>query len=305
MTFAPLDSSNFASNVASAFDNRDMTCYAIIDKAQHRTLLKKFAEQSLSLQSRCLLPAAVDSEEENYAPHLVEMSPLAADREVWPDILAQGASQPANFTLLASWLSFDDLLAHLGAFTEILLPDDTEMIFAFWDPAVLGTLTGQASDTTLHVPIQTLTERQRARFLQGIAAWWYWDRDGNPQQILPRAGAEAAAAHLVKLPLKLAQVQVDILVEAGVPDLLLSMLRENQPGLLRAIPDLDHYKLVQKHLVEARHLKLLGMQDMLNYICAALIYGEEMQTNPQIVAILAKVKAGEISFDAAMKQFPG
>ncbi|MFS2022435.1 DUF4123 domain-containing protein [Massilia sp. CT11-137] len=304
MKIAPLEVSTFESNLASAFDNQNLTCYAIIDKAQDKTLLEKFEKGGIGVSSKCMLPAALDSEAEDYAPHLLELSPLAADSEIWPSILRAGAEHPASFTLLASRFSFDTLWDHLAAFTEILLPDDTDMIFAFWDPAVLGTLTGQASDLTLHVPAPVLSERQRARLLQGISAWWYWDRDGNPQQILPKTNAEAAAAHLVSLPLKLTQVQVDMLVEAGVPDQLLSMVKENQPQLLLDIPSSSHYITIRKHLLEARKLKLFGMRDILNYTCAALIYRDALYIDASIVAVLEQVKSGKISFDDAMEKFP-
>jgi hypothetical protein len=304
MKIDTLEVATFESNLASAFDNQALTCYAIIDYAQDATLLAKFEKEGLSTQSKCLLPAALDSEAADYAPHLVELSPLAADAESWPDILQGGARHPASLTLLASRFAFDILWDHLSAFSEILLPDDTDMIFAFWDPAVLGTLTGQKSDTTLHLPVPVLSERQRARLLEGITAWWYWDRDGNPQQILPRENEEAAAAHLVVLPLKLTQVQVDMLVEAGVPDQLLSMVMENQPQLLWDIPSSQHYRTMEMHLLGARKLKLFGMRDILNYTCAAMIYGDAIKTNPVIVALLLQVKAREISFDAAMEQFP-
>jgi hypothetical protein len=46
------------------------------------------------------------------------------------------------------------------------------------------------------------------------------------------------------------------------------------------------------------------MRDILNYTCAALIYGDAIKTNPTIVALLEQVKAGGISFDAALEQFP-
>jgi hypothetical protein len=184
------------------------------------------------------------------------------------------------------------------------VPDDTDMIFAFWDPAVLATLTGQASDLTLHVPAPVLSERQRARLLLGISVWWYWDRDGNPQQILPRTNAEAAAAHLVSLPLKLTQVQVDMLVEAGVPDQLLSMVMENQPQLLWDIPVSQRYRVIEQHLLDARKLKIFGMRDILNYTCSALIYADALHTDVTIVALLEQVKDGKISFDKAMEQFP-
>lgn len=304
MKIAPLEVSTFESNLVSAFDNQNLTCYAIIDKAQDKTLLEKFEKGGIGMRGKCMLPAALDSEAEDYAPYLLELSPLAADADIWPDILRRGSEHPASFTLLASRLPFDALWDHLTAFTEILLPDDTDMIFAFWDPAVLGTLVGQASDLTLHVPAPVLSERQRARLLQGISAWWYWDRDGNPQQILPRTNAEAAAAHLVNLPLKLTQVQVDMLVEAGVPDQLLSMLKENQPQLLLDIPPSQQYKILEEHIFNARKFKIFGMRDILNYTCAALIYGDSLHTDATIVALLEQVKAEKMSFDEAMEKFP-
>jgi hypothetical protein len=304
MKATPLEVVTFESNLASAFNNHELTCYAIIDKAQDKTLLEKFEKHGIGGRSKCLLTAALDSDMEDYAPHLLELSPLAADADAWPDILHSGARHPASFTLLANRLSFDPLWHHLATFTEVLLPDDTDMIFAFWDPAVLGTLTGQASDLTLHVPAPVLSERQRARLLHGISAWWYWDRDGNPQQILPRNNEEVAAADLVDLPLKLTQVQVDMLVEAGVPDQLLAMVKENQPQLLWDIPVSQHCRTIEKHLLSARKLKLFGMRDILNYVCAALIYGDALQTDSTIAALLEQVKVGAISLDAAMEQFP-
>ncbi len=304
MKIDPLEVANFESNLASAFDNQELTCYAIVDKAQDKSLLQKCEKHDIGVRSKCLLPAALDSDIEDYAPHLLELSLLAADADVWPDILRSGAQHPASFTLLASRLSFDTVWDHLAAFSEVLLPDDTDMILAFWDPAVLGTLTGQASDLTLHVPAPVLSERQRSRLLRGISAWWYWDRDGNPQQILPRDNAEAAAGDLVRLPLKLTQVQVDMLVEAGVPDQLLAMVMENQSQLLWDVPVSQHYRTIEKHLLSARKLKLFGMRDILNYICAALIYGDLLQTDSTILALLEQVKAGVMSLDAATKQFP-
>ncbi|MFP5391009.1 MAG: DUF4123 domain-containing protein [Gammaproteobacteria bacterium] len=303
MKMAPLEVATFESNLATAFDNHELFCYAIIDKAQDPTLLDKFEKYGLKTNSKCLLPAALDSEAEDYAPHLVELSPLAADSDEWPNILQIGSRKPPSFTLLAARLSFDALWSHLSEFTEIVLPDDTDMIFAFWDPAVLGTLTGQTTDLTLHVPAPVLTERQRARLLDGISVWWYWDRDGNPQQILPRNNDEARGVQLLDLPLKLTQVQVDMLVEAGVPDQLLSMLNENQPQLLMDISPSEHYRTIEAYLLEARKLKLFGMRDILNYTCAALIYGERFKSDPVISALLEQVKAGAISFDAAMERF--
>jgi hypothetical protein len=296
---------SFESKLVATFDNHDLTCYAIIDAAQDGALLEKFAKESLSTHSMCLVPAAIDSGMADFSPHLVALSPLAADSDAWPGILAAGAAHPASFTLLASTLDFDELWENLSAFTEIVLPDETTMIFAFWDPAILGTLVGQTSDKTLHVPVAVLSERQRARLLQGVTSWWYWDREGNPQEVLPVAGPDADSAHLVTLPLMLSQVQVDMLVEAGVPDQLLSLLQENQPILLETVAVGQRYHRAEKHLLEARRHKMFGMRDILNYTCAAIIYGEAMYSDPEIIALLARVKEGELAFDDAIPLFPG
>lgn len=305
MNLAVPDGMTFEAKLVAAFDNPELTCYAIIDAAQDGALLEKFAKESLSTRSMCLVPAAIDSDTEDYSPHLVALSPLAADSDAWLGILAGGARHPASFTLLASPLDFDELWANLAEFTEIVLPDETTMIFAFWDPAILGTLVGQQSDKTLHIPVGVLSERQRARLLQGVTAWWYWDREGNPQEVLPSTGPDAETAHLVTLPLMLSQIQVDMLVEAGVPDQLLSLLEDNQPMLLARVPMELRYCRAEKHLLEARRNKLLGMRDILNYTCAALIYGEAMYSDPEIIALLARVKAGELAFDDAIPLFPG
>lgn len=305
MNLAEPGAVRFESKLTAAFDSADLTVYAMIDAAQDSALLEKFAKQSLSTRSMCLVPAAIDSDVEDYSPHLVELSPLAADSDAWPDILADGARHPASMTLLASPLDFDELWASLSQFTEIVLPDETTMIFAFWDPAILGTLVGQTSDKTLHVPIAVLTERQRARLMQGVSAWWYWDRHGAPQEILPVAGPEADVAHLVSLPLLLSQTQVDMLVEAGMPDQLLAWLQENQPVLLARVPMVQRYQRAEKYLLEARRNALFGMRDILNYACAAIIYGEAMYSDPVIAELLARVKAGELAFDDAIPLFPG
>lgn len=289
--------------LAAAFDDPELQCYAIVDCAQDNALLPRLTsgEQALGMRSACLLAAARDSETiEAVSPHLVALSPLAADNEQWPALLQDCAHHPAAMTLLASVLDFDSLLAHLEGFTEIVLPDDTEMIFAVWDPAILGTLTGQVSDTSLHVPGPVLAPSQRARLMDGIASWWYWDRHGQLQQVRP----DASVPDPSPLPLKLRQFQVDMLVEAGVPDQLLATVQENQPMLLWDIPAQQRYQRMAQCLLEARKLKLFGMRDIVNYTCAALIFGEQMHDDRAIADLLEQVRAGAIDLDAALEQFP-
>ena len=69
-------------------------------------------------------------------------------------------------------------------------------------------------------------------------------------------------AFLVPLPRKLTQIQVDMLVEAGMPDQLLFIVKENPPLLLLDVPANEQYPRMAKHLIEARRLTLLGMRDI-------------------------------------------
>ena len=275
--------------------------YAIIDSAQDPQLLATLQKKWPMTESLCLLPDAQGEDLVKVAPHLVALPPFEPEADIWLWLLDEGAAQPAAFTMLASTADLETLHAHLVPFTEIRLPDDDEMFFAFWDPAILGTLVGQPADTTLHVPGPVFTARQRSRLLTGINGWWYWGRQGQLHR-LETGNAEPGAME-VAVPIKLSQVQVDMLVEASVPDHLLANVRENQPQLLFDVPPAQQYGLVESLLLAARRLGLRGMQDITNYICAGLIYGDRMQTDAAILAVLQQVKNKEFTFTEAMGTF--
>ncbi|GGY68571.1 hypothetical protein GCM10007387_58330 [Pseudoduganella albidiflava] len=182
----------------------------------------------------------------------------------------------------------------------MILPDGETMFFAFWDPAVLGTLVGQEDDFTLHVPGPVLTLGQQANLSEIITTWWYWDRAGIFHTIaLPRQLPEAARA-----PFHLDQAQVDSLVEASLPDHLLYFVRLNQPHLLDAIPELQQYRIVCAALQSARSIGLEQMRDLVNYVCLMLFYKDEMLQDQVILVLLDRVRNKEISFDEAMQLFP-
>jgi hypothetical protein len=280
---------------------QSMNPYAIIDSAQDAQLLPKLRKKWPTTESLCLLPDAQGDDLVKVAPHLVALPPFEPEADIWLWLLDEGAAQPSAFTLLASVADLETLHAHLVQFTEIRLPDDDEMFFAFWDPAILGTLVGQPDDTTLHVPGPVFTARQRSRLLIGINGWWYWGRQGQLHRV-ETGNAEPGAMDIIP-PFKLSQVQVDMLVEASVPDHLLANVRENQPQLLFDVPPAQQYGVVESLLLAARRLGLRGMQDITNYICAGLIYGDRMQTDPAILAVLQQVKNKEFTFTEAMGKF--
>jgi hypothetical protein len=272
--------------------------YAIADSAQSKALPGVLTDAGG--QARSLLGATQGSPLAEKSPHLVAMSSPVRGGSGWEWIARMGARKPC-VTVVASRLPFDALFDQLKQFAEIRLPDDTEMFFAFWDPAILGTLIGQQDDATLHVKGPVFDDEQRAMLYGGLSGWWYWDRDGAMHSVA--IDAETPTVRLSK-PLKLAQHQVDELVEASMPDHVLYYVDLNQPFLLNDIPVEERYGYVSRALSGARDIGLETMKDLVNYVCVSLIYGARLKEDGGIVALLKRVKNGELRFSAAMGLMP-
>ena len=219
---------------------------------------------------------------------------------VWQWI-GQTVLREPSITVISSELSFDELFEQLKQFTEIRLPDGTEMFFAFWDPAILGTLVGQSDDMTLHIKGPVFDREQRAMLCGGLKGWWYWDRDGAMHTVSIDIPIPPVS---LNKPLLLTQEQVDDLVEASVPDHVLYYVDLNQPHLLTDIPHGQRYEYVERALRGARYIGLETMSDMVNYVCAALIYGARWESDELIVDLLTQVKRGDMEFSAVLKLLP-
>lgn len=174
------------------------------------------------------------------------------------------------------------------------------MFFAYWDPAILGTLFGQEDDLTLHVPGPVLSIEQQRYFANVLHGWWYWDRKGELHEIelVPPEGETARA------PFQLNQAQVDLLVEASVPDHLVYFIELNQAHLFQKMSASERYEFVRTALYSARLLGLHEMRDLVNFVCVMLIYKEQAVEESAVADILDKVRRKEISFDEAMQLFP-
>lgn len=272
--------------------------YAIADSAQEKTL--PAALTAVGGEVRCLLGATQGSPLAEHSPHLVSLPSPARGGSTWEWIARMGVRKPC-VTVLASQLGFDALFGQLKQFTEIRLPDDTEMFFAFWDPAILGTLIGQRDDRTLYVKGPVLDDEQLALLYGGLSGWWYWDRDGEMHTV--SIEVEAPTVRLDK-PLKLRQHQVDELVDASTPDHVLYYVDLNQPHLLRDIRPEARYGYVMRALSGAQGIGLETMKDLVNYVSVSLIYGTRWNQDSVIAGVLERVKDGRIRFSEAMELLP-
>lgn len=280
-----------------ARNNPAIHWFAIADSGQDIHVPKALVSDSRAV--RCLLGGSQDTPLARHSPHLVELySPLVLDSTwVW---IGQKASTTASVSVIATHMKFQQLFDQLVACTQVKLPDSETMFFAFWDPAILGTLIGQLDDLTLHVPGPVLSQAQQSLLTDGLAGWWYWDRSGNLHQLVISRQKNIAVPNSFELD----QKQVDDLVEASVPDHLLYYVALNQPHLISDIPPSDRYETVRRALIHGREIGLLAMRDLVDFVCLSLLYKEKMRHDRRIVDLLNMVEIRELEFREALEKLP-
>ena len=282
----------------------ELKLYAIADAAQDKRLPLAI---NGGANNGCLFGHEVGGPVYAVSPHLVHIADTSASSAALKWIERNAAGKP-SVTLLASNLPFDALLAHLYKHLDLRLDDGHEMFLAFWDPAILAALVGQQDDHTLYVHGPIFTPPQRASLLAPVAWWWCWDRDGAAHVIEPLADVDialdvAAEADSV-LPLRFNAAQIDLLVEASVPDHILAHLELNLPAALMKVPVEQRYAYAVAQLLKARTYGLLGCGDLTNYVGLGFMWREDFDRHPIIASLLADVKAKKITFDAAMQSMP-
>ncbi|MEY2891790.1 MAG: hypothetical protein RJA98_1698 [Pseudomonadota bacterium] len=272
--------------------------YVLAEAGQDRLTwqrLLRYASQHLSLLGE------QDNGASAVSPHLLDLGLVMQASAELQGALAIPHPSPA-FTLLTSPLSLGELHAHLSQFTEVRLAGGIEMILAFWDPAILGTLVGQESDDSLHVAGPVFDPDQRQTLLAPLAGWWYCDREARWHGIRQTENASALA---MVHPITLTQTQEDLLVEASVPDQVLYHLALNRPNLLDETKShAMHHGFVKAVLGPARALGLTGMRDLVNFTALCLIYRRRMQTDPHILSLLDQVQQKTLTLDQAMPLMP-
>lgn len=278
--------------------------YALADAAQHALVPEAIGGES---NSASLLGAVWDTPLGRQSPWLVALAAPAPEDPAWQWLERTLPAHPSIASVMASPLPLADQLAHLRQCLDLKLPDGDEMVLAYWDPAILGALLGQAGDETLHVKGPILDAMQRQALLHRTAAWWYFDRDGQLQTHTPDSDALAKDTERPRseaLPLQLDQHQLDLLVEASVPDQVLYHLQTNQPLLLDDVAPSQRYRCVRDWIQLAREHGLETFRDLCNFCCAGLIYGQRMTQDPVIQGLLARLKARHASWDALVAEFP-
>ena len=272
--------------------------FALVDPAQHKALPKALNQFGVS---RCLLSHDDNTAVAKVAPHLLQLSSIDTPAVRW---IAKHARMSPCATLIASELDFENLFDHLSQFLDVQFEDGELMFLAFWDPAILAVLIGQADDLSLHVAGPILKPAQAEALLAPISGWWYYDRDGHLHEIKAHQKPATLSGDVAPLPLQFDQAQTDLMVEASVPDHLLANLQVNAPSVLLEQPPEMHYGFTKQQLARARGYKLLGTGDLLNYVGLAFMWGGNFDEHAEIAPLLEQVKQQKMRFSDAMAVMP-
>ena len=228
----------------------------------------------------------------------------AAQKKLLDHVLSIVQTQPCA-SLLTTDCDMDVLLAHLRRASDVKLEGQAPLYLAFWDPAVLAALMGQTDLDTGSRIEAVLQPAQRQALLGPIARWVCWSRSGR---LVEYMAAKDVAKDVVKdaakaagaLPISLSKAQIDAMLAANLPDLLIYYLRLNQPTLRDKLPPLPMYWFVRQQIAFAGRYGLRGPRDLINYLCLALVAGTRFDLLPRVKPVLAQVKAGTLPFEKAM-----
>lgn len=283
---------------AALSEQPDLNLFALVDVAQEPSLLRRF--HSNDLDSACLYGYEPDSPIAKATPRLLQI-----DRQRHETLLSylvrQSKFRPLG-TMLAATCNLSELTTHLRACMDVRLDGHDDMFLAIWDPAILGTLLGETADQTLHMQGPALTAEQAKALVGPVLHWWYWDRKGNCHNIAKAVVQSNSSPE--SIPLQLDSQQVDMLVEASVPDHLLYHLNTNLPELIEKLVAEKRYDFVRQQLKRGREHGLDGTGDLVNYIAIALAFGARFDEITSVAQILQRVKDKELSFEQAMKLLP-
>lgn len=274
--------------------------YALVDTVLDRSTLPRL--RSHGGDSLPLLTSQA-SAIADFIPHLLH---LGSASQLHPKLTETLAKQhhSAALTLLCSPYALSQLHAHLMRFAEVKLSSQIEMVLAYWDPAILGTLVGQPDDDSLHVPGPVLSPDQLRAFLSPLTAWWYRDREARWHRVETPHAQFPSTVETVRT-LALTQEQEDMLVESSVPDQVLYHIELNRPTLFdESLPHYKRYRFVRVTIAAARKLGLEGMRDLTSFAALCLTYRQRIETDPEILQLLDQVQRKAISFDDALTLMP-
>jgi hypothetical protein len=234
-----------------ASDERVQSWYALLDTQRFAT-----PEEALArLRAVVGEEAAVHNLYADMAPlEIAQSGPLLAridDLATRLSEVRKAVREPAALTLLRVAGSESDLIAHLYALREAVLPDASEALFRFHDIRIM-------------VPLgRLLDEQQRACVMGPVSRWVMIDGCGEHHELI---GTEDGASP----PLRITQDQLDALDEFGLTYRVIAQANETDGALLMRRTECEQVHLCRQHLELGRSLGLKTHDDLALFAVLAL-----------------------------------
>lgn len=196
--------------------------------------------------------------------------------------IAKRGAFSSTVVMFASPESLDLVLQRLVARLDVVLSDDMNALFRFYDPRILEAL------------VKTLSVDQARAFFSLASRWWYIDRTGKLLQI----DSVFRESKDKETPLRLNATQEFSLIDATEPDRVLSIFRESAPRLIASIPSTEQYGFAAKSISSAVEYGLRSTSDYFLYCALILVHGVDFASKPNWQAVFADVRSGQGTFAA-------
>jgi len=196
----------------------------------------------------------------------------------------QWAQEHHAVTWLRSHLGLKELAAALARRMDAQLDDGTEVLLRFADARILGPLWS------------VLTDAQRATLFAPVERWWYLDRQEQLQELPLQRVAEAEE----RLPFVLLQAQLNSLLDAAEPDVVMQQLRELVPDALEGIERPARHGTVRRYVDQARQLGIDAVRDLAVFCALILKRGDATLERMQWHALVQQVRSERLTWTEAL-----
>ncbi len=260
--------------------------YAVVDPASWPDAYKQLRDLRSTSRAMSLFDDTPLAKDEAVAPLVVSLD--LAD-SLMAQLLAVAEEMPC-IVWLASPLSLNDLVSNLRVKLWAELDDGTPITLRFFDPRVLPELD------------KTFDDSQRLQLHDGIARWWFKDRDRVTQTLPTEPHREPPASSAA---LRLTDQQTDTLLEAALPDRVMNIVAAEAPPRWQTLRRAEQCALAAQQIENAKTYGLEFEHDFATFIQLALALGPAFDRNETWVPLLNLVKQDELKIDDAVARWEG
>jgi hypothetical protein len=255
-----------------------LEAYAVLDGAQAEGVHEKLYDYVIRNES--LFDHTHEANLPEIAPRLIRWPQLDDDKLPRRcHVLAVLAAKNPCLSWFASAAPIGELAAHLRRFHLVDLSENQKLLMRWYDTRNLAAW------------VQCLTDTQRALFFSGTANWSFADRFGRVQTLSSPSQLSAIPAEVptpyLKEPIQLDDAQLDTLMAAAEPQLIIDRLQDVIPDEVRALPYAVLFDFVRNAASLARRARLKDLNRQVPIALIGLYTSGQAYARPEFQDLLA------------------